>query len=102
MPPKRSGAIRRCLARAKIDRSSTLSAEVMEAAEVPESTKKLIIGHKRASLTYGHYSRGQRVKLRESINKLRYGDEVMRLIRGGSAPVTRQKRKRRAQRKAKA
>jgi integrase len=55
--------------------------EAMEAAEVPESTTKLIIGHKRSSLTYGHYSKGVRVKLREHINKLRYGDEVMALIR---------------------
>jgi hypothetical protein len=53
----------------------------MEAAEVPESATKLIIGHKRPSLTYGHYSKGERVKLREHINKLHYPDNVMRLIR---------------------
>jgi hypothetical protein len=35
----------------------------MQAAEVPESTTKRIIGHKRASLTYGHYSKGERLKL---------------------------------------
>jgi integrase len=56
--------------------------EAMEAAEVPESTTKLIVGHKRASLTYGHYSRGQRVKLRKYIDKLRYSPAVMRLIAG--------------------
>jgi hypothetical protein len=38
--------------------------EVMEAAEVPESTIKLIIGHARSSLTFGGYSKGERVKLR--------------------------------------
>jgi integrase len=55
--------------------------EAMEAAEVPESTTKLIIGHKRESLTYGHYSKGERVKLRQAINKLKYPAAVMRLIR---------------------
>lgn len=74
--------------------------EAMEAAEVPESTTKLIIGHKRASLTYGHYSKGERVKLREHINKLRYADDVMRLIRG-AAPVRPQQRKHRTARKTK-
>jgi integrase len=59
--------------------------EAMEAAEVPESTTQLIIGHKRASLTYGHYSHGERVKLRRYINKLRYSTAVMRLIEGKSA-----------------
>jgi integrase len=34
--------------------------EAMEAAEVPESATKLLIGHKRPSLTYGHYSKGGR------------------------------------------
>jgi hypothetical protein len=55
----------------------------MEAAEVPESTTKLLIGHKRASLTFGHYSKGERVKLRKAIEKLKYPPEVMRLIRAG-------------------
>jgi hypothetical protein len=72
----------------------------MEAVEVPESTTKLIIGHKRASLTYGHYSKGERVKLREHINKLHYADDVMRLIRG-VAPMTLQQRKHRTRRKTK-
>src|SRR5262245_36903082 len=57
--------------------------EAMEAAEVPESTTKLLIGHKRGSLTYGHYSKGERVKRRKAINKLNYPPEVMRLLRGG-------------------
>ena len=56
--------------------------EVMEAAGVPESTVKLIIGHTRTSLTFGHYSKGVRVDLRAAMNKLRYSKEVMRLIRG--------------------
>lgn len=54
--------------------------EAMEAAEVPESTTKLIVGHARQSMTYGHYSKGLRVKLRKSINKLHYASAVMRLI----------------------
>jgi hypothetical protein len=60
--------------------------EVMEAAEVPESTVKLLIGHQRASLTFGHYSKGERVKLRKHIDKLRYSPEVMRLIKGAPSP----------------
>jgi integrase len=55
--------------------------EAMEAAEVPESTTKLLIGHARASMTYGLYSKGQRVQLRDAINKLHYSSELMRLIR---------------------
>ncbi len=58
--------------------------EAMEAAEVLESTTALIVGHARQSLTYGHYSKGQRVKLRKSINKLHYAPAVMRLIRAAS------------------
>ena len=48
-------------------------------------TTKLLIGHKRASLTYGHYSKGARVKLRKAIEKLKYAPEVMPLIRGERA-----------------
>jgi len=55
--------------------------EAMEGAEVPESTVKLIIGHARGSLTYGLYSKGQRVQLRDAINKLRYSSRLMKLIR---------------------
>jgi integrase len=55
--------------------------EAMEAAEVAESTTKLIVGHARSSMTYGRYSKGQRVELRKAINKLHYTDSVMRLIR---------------------
>jgi integrase len=69
--------------------------EAMEAAEVPESTAKLLIGHKRASLTYGHYSKGERVKLRKAIEKLRYASEVMRLIEGRVSPPEGSRRARR-------
>jgi integrase len=55
--------------------------EVMEAQEVPPSTIQLIIGHTRQSLALTVYSQGQRVELRKAINKLRYSDDVMRLIR---------------------
>jgi integrase len=30
----------------------------MEGLEVAESTVKLLVGHKRTSMTYGHYSKG--------------------------------------------
>jgi integrase len=62
--------------------------EAMEEAAVPESTTQLIIGHKRQSLTYGHYSQGERLRneLRGYIDRLRYSDEVMRLIRGQAGP----------------
>jgi integrase len=59
--------------------------ESMEGAGVPESTVKLIVGHKRASLTFGHYSKGMRVDLRMAVGKARYSKEVMRLIRSESA-----------------
>ena len=36
---------------------------------------KLLVGHKRPSLTYGHYSKGERVELRRFIQKLNYGRE---------------------------
>lgn len=52
----------------------------MEGHGVPESTTKLLVGHARASMTYGHYSDGQRVDLRQAILKLNYGKEIMALI----------------------
>lgn len=55
--------------------------EAMEAAEVPESSVKLIVGHERSSMTFGLYSKGEQVKLRKSVNKLHYAPGVMRLIR---------------------
>ena len=54
--------------------------ETMEGAEVPESTVKLLVGHKRESMTFGHYSKGRRVALRDSVNRLSYPEEVMALI----------------------
>jgi integrase len=59
--------------------------EAMEQAAVPESTAQLIIGHKRQSLTHGHYSQGERLRkeLREYIGRLRYANDVMKLIGGG-------------------
>lgn len=57
--------------------------EHMEAAGVPESTAKLIVGHARTSMTYGHYSKGARVDLRSAIERLRYAVDVEELIRAG-------------------
>jgi integrase len=59
--------------------------EAMEAAEVPEATIKLLIGHARSSLTYGSYSKGERVKLRKFIRRLKYSRAVMAAI-GRSGP----------------
>ena len=56
----------------------------LEGADVQEPTVKLLIGHARNSMTFGVYSKGERVRLRETIDKLTYGDEVMRLL---SAPL---------------
>jgi integrase len=68
--------------------------EAMEQAAVPESTTQLIIGHKRQSLTYGHYSQGERLRdeLRSYINRLRYSAEVMRLIEATTSPRRRKHR----------
>jgi integrase len=59
--------------------------EALEAAEVPETTTKLLIGHARLSLTYGGYSKGERVNLRKAICKLKYSRAVMAVIRRGEA-----------------
>lgn len=72
--------------------------EAMEAAEVPESITKLIVGHKRTSLTYGHYSKGDRVALRKHVDKLRYSASVMQLIRGVSNRKRTEKSQRRRRR----
>jgi integrase len=55
--------------------------EMMEGHGVPESTVKLYIGHERDSMTYGHYSKGTKVELRATINRLDYGAEIMEAIR---------------------
>ena len=39
------------------------------------------VGHARESMTYGHYSSGERVNLRAAINRLDYGAEIMGVIR---------------------
>lgn len=52
----------------------------MEGLEVPESTVKLLVGHRRQSITYGLYSKGDQVQLRKTIEKLDYGSEVMGAI----------------------
>jgi integrase len=54
--------------------------ELMEGVEVAESTAKLLVGHKRESMTYGHYSKGQRVNLRNAIEKVDYGPKIMTAI----------------------
>lgn len=41
--------------------------EHMEAAGVPVSTVKLIIGHKRDDITFGRYSKGRLVDLRSAV-----------------------------------
>lgn len=53
---------------------------MMEGEGVAESTVKLLVGHKRASMTYGYYSKGERVNLREAIERVRYSEEVMKLL----------------------
>lgn len=65
--------------------------EVMEAAEVPETTIKLLIGHKRSSLTYGGYSKGERVKLRKVIRNLKYSHGVMDALRRNKASKLRRR-----------
>lgn len=45
-----------------------------------ESTVKLIVGHARESLTYGHYSKGDRVNLRTAMDKLDYGPQIMKAV----------------------
>lgn len=54
--------------------------EYMEGHEVAESTVKLLVGHKRVSMTYGHYSKGQRVNLRKAMELLDYGKLIMAAI----------------------
>ena len=46
--------------------------EAMEAAVVPEPTVKLLVGHKRQSITFGGYSKGERVETRKAINRLQF------------------------------
>lgn len=55
--------------------------DMMEGNEVPKDTVKLIVGHKRTDLTFGGYSKGQRIELRKVIEKVKYSVQVMKLIR---------------------
>jgi integrase len=71
---------------------------MMEGEDVKESTVKLLVGHKRSSMTYGHYSKGERVKLRDAVNKLSYGPEVMALLRAKGRPEHARARCRRVKR----
>lgn len=52
----------------------------LEGRGVPESTVKLIVGHERDSMTFGHYSKGESVDRREAINRLDYGTQIMAAI----------------------
>ncbi|PYF01681.1 site-specific recombinase XerD [Rhodopseudomonas faecalis] len=52
----------------------------MEGLKVAESTVKLLVGHARQSMTFGHYSQGERVDLRDAIDMLDYGPGVMQAI----------------------
>lgn len=54
---------------------------MMEGQEVPESTLKLIVGHARSSMTFGHYSKGQLVQLRNVIALVDYGPKVMEALK---------------------
>jgi integrase len=60
--------------------------EALEAAEVPLTTIQLLIGHKRQSLALTKYSTGARVELRKANKKLRYSEDLDRLIRQRPQP----------------
>lgn len=56
-----------------------------EVAGIPEPTSKLLTGHARASLTYGHYSKGLPVaELAKAVAKITYGaaDEIVKRAAG--------------------
>jgi integrase len=80
-------------------------ANALERANVPASTAKLIVGHKRQDLTYGHYSPGLPLDLQqEAVNKVTYGAAVDALasIATSRAPAKRKgASRRRAPRAAK-
>ena len=58
---------------------------MMEGNEVAESTVAHMVGHKHPTMTYGHYSNAERVKMCEAINRLDYGPDVMAAISGRPA-----------------
>jgi integrase len=67
-----------------------------EEAEVPQSTAKLLAGHKRTDLTYGGYSPGGSLELLDkAIRKVTYGDVDEFVKRTGpKVTVTKQSRRR--------
>ncbi len=72
---------RRKGAMARLPRPASTFMAMMEGEEVPESTLKLVVGHQRESMTYGLYSKGQRVKLRSVVVKVDYGPKVMEALK---------------------
>jgi len=69
-----------------------------EEGEVPQSTAKLLAGHKRTDLTYGGYSPGASLPMLEkAIRKVTYGsvDDLVR-SKGGHVVVTVRSRRRRS------
>lgn len=54
--------------------------EMMEGAEIPLDTTKLLIGHARSDLTHGLYSKGSYVDLSAAMDKLKYPADITDLI----------------------
>lgn len=65
-------------------------AEAMEAAEVPVPTIQKLMGHVRGRGMgeTATYSKGERLRLREYVDRLTYSDEVVRLISQEGTPCT--------------
>lgn len=54
--------------------------ELLEGAEVPVGTIKLLVGHKRTDITIGGYAKGQYVDLRRAAEKLKFPEDIVDLI----------------------
>lgn len=54
--------------------------ELLEGAEVPVGTIKLLVGHKRTDITIGRYGKGQYVDLRRAAEKLEFPEDIVDLI----------------------
>ena len=54
--------------------------ELLEGAGVSLSTAKLLVGHKRTDITFGRYSAGGLVDLRESVEKMPYPAAIVNKI----------------------
>jgi integrase len=52
-----------------------------EGAGIPEKTADLISGRSRDGMAYGLYSKGERVNLREAVEKVTYSQEVLELLK---------------------